>query len=302
MRKLTLVLGVFGLSLAVLFTLYRCGHFDVIDEASGLTASNRHSGVFWTLNDSGGTPRLFAINDQRELLSTLMVKGATNVDWEAITSDGQGHLYIGDFGNNANQRRDLAIYRVQEPAKLAEPNAYLTTPAEVFRFRYREQRAFPDDAELNFDAEAMFYMPQRDGREGMLYLLTKHRSDTRTALYAFRDLKADQVLVPELVDTFDVGGTEHWFGGSVTGASVDPSGRRLAILTYHEIFIFDVSGDEVTLKKLVGSVKLEQRRTQQVEGIAWDGENLLMVNEQGDVFRLTKALWSSPNNRFPEPN
>ena len=302
MRKLTLLLSVFGLSLAVLITLYRCGHFDVIDEASGLTPSNGHAGVFWTLNDSGGGPQLFAINDQRELLSTLMVKGATNVDWESITSDRQGHLYIGDFGNNANERRDLAIYRVQEPAKLAEANAYLTTQAEVFRFRYSEQSAFPDDSELNFDAEAMFYMPRRNGRKGMLYLLTKHRSDTRTALYAFRELKANQIVAPELVDTFDVGGAEHWFGGSVTGASVDPDGQRLAILTYHEVFIFDVSSDEVTLKKLLGSVKLEQSRTQQVEGIAWDGEKLLMVNEQGDIFHLPKAVWSSPNRRFPDQN
>ena len=33
-----------------------------------------------------------------------------NKDWEAITSDGENFIY-GDFGNNAGNRKDLAIYK-----------------------------------------------------------------------------------------------------------------------------------------------------------------------------------------------
>jgi hypothetical protein len=36
-----------------------------------------------------------------------------NIDWED-TKDKNGNLYVGDFGNNDNERKDLCIYKIDK--------------------------------------------------------------------------------------------------------------------------------------------------------------------------------------------
>src|SRR5262245_47557574 len=93
-------------------------------EASGVVASRRHPGVFWSHNDSDDLPRLFAFRrDGAPVVAAgvdparyrgVSIDGARNIDWEDITSDPDGRLYIGDIGNNYSTRRNLAIYVVDE--------------------------------------------------------------------------------------------------------------------------------------------------------------------------------------------
>ena len=56
-----------------------------INEASGLVASQTHSNIFWTMNDSGGKPCIYALKYGKRML-TLCLKHARNVDWEAIST------------------------------------------------------------------------------------------------------------------------------------------------------------------------------------------------------------------------
>ena len=86
-----------------------------ITEPSGLVASQSQSDVFWTHNDSGDAARIFAVTGRGALLAEFQVNGAEATDWEAIATDDQGRLYVADFGNNLNRRRDLVIYVMAEP-------------------------------------------------------------------------------------------------------------------------------------------------------------------------------------------
>lgn len=74
-----------------------------IDEASGLAASHANPGVWWTHNDSGGRPELYALDERGALLAVVRVGGVTAHDWEDIASvvDAAGHetVYIGDIGD-----------------------------------------------------------------------------------------------------------------------------------------------------------------------------------------------------------
>ena len=107
-----------------------------ISESSGLVKSRTQRGVFWTHNDSGDRPRIFAIDAQGRLLGEFAVEGALARDWEDIAIDDAGNLYIGDVGNNANQRRDLVVYRVPEPDVGKDTNARVTG---LLRYRYAVQ-------------------------------------------------------------------------------------------------------------------------------------------------------------------
>jgi len=260
-----------------------------IDESSGLTASRRYPGVFWTHNDSGDTPRIFAVEASGRLRGEFSVMGAEHIDWEAVTADLSGHLYIADTGNNDNERRDLVVYRLPEPV-LAIDGTFTRGAVEVdrhIRFHYSAQQAFPDPDARNFDAEAVFWAPHPGTGEGTLYLLTKHRSDTRTVLYRFDDLTGRDVVDLHRVSAFDVGGAETPFGGRVTGADATVGGERLAVITYHGIFIFGRPpiGDDY-FSEPIARIDFDLEVTKQTEAIAWAGTQLLFSNEQGALFLL----------------
>jgi hypothetical protein len=106
-----------------------------IDEMSGIARSRTYEGVYWVHNDSGDRARIFPIRldgsviippfvsrrdssnrpeDPSVVYEGIQIEGAANIDWEDIAIDGDT-LYIADVGNNANARRDLAVYVVKEP-------------------------------------------------------------------------------------------------------------------------------------------------------------------------------------------
>ncbi|MEE2788942.1 MAG: hypothetical protein VX589_16520 [Myxococcota bacterium] len=264
-----------------------------VDESSGLVASLTNPGILWTHNDSGAQPVIYAITLDGRLKGVFTVEGVGAEDWEAVTTDLNGHLYVGDFGNNRNERRNLVVYRVAEPRVSAANTAVVHGSVDAHQaipFHFPEQTAFPQPNRINFDAEALFWAPHPETGEGTLYVLTKHRSDTKTSLYRFDDLSGPQQRGLSLVGQFDVGGDPRNFGGQVTGADISVDGRTLAILTYHAIFIFQrpTVGDNY-LSSMVNRIPLDQSQTQQTEGIAWLGEKLIITNEQGRIFVITGA-------------
>lgn len=259
---------------------------EQINESSGLIRSRLWEGVLWTHNDSGDEARLFAVDDQgqpifpdfvtQESYQGLRIGDAVNVDWEDIATDSEGHLYIAACGNNANMRRDLGIYRVREPHP---ESAILTRVDQYYRFQWPDQSEFPPQ-ELNFDCEAIFWA------NGSLYLLTKHRSDTWTQLYRMDTLDALSLNVPTLIARFDV-------GGMVTGADVTPDGRRLAVLTYDHVWVFEIDSapesehPQTWFDGRVGVIRTVRKQVRQCEGITFLDEQTLMIsNEQQDLFIL----------------
>ena len=254
------------------------GHmgFHGIDESSAMEKSSRFPDTYWTLNDSGGGPRIFAIRANGEIIKPdglkeyrgIQIDNATNIDWEDLASDGQGHLYIADFGNNDSLRRNLAIYKIAEP----DPKVTVQIPAIArIPFSYPDQLDYPP-GKKDFDAEALFWL------RGHLYLLTKHRSDTLTRLYRFDALIAGKETPLSLIDSFDI-------GGMVTAADASDDGRLLAILTYHDIWLIELPQRGNSL--LQGKKYRLPIRLGQCEGICFAGDRLLLSNEEGDIFSVT---------------
>ena len=94
---------------------------------------------------------LFRKGDIKE---SLKIDHAKNQDWEDLTMDIAGNLYIGDFGNNANKRKDLVIYKIpKEEMDKKEPNA------DKIEFKYPQQKDFPPRKDsLYFDTEGFFHL------------------------------------------------------------------------------------------------------------------------------------------------
>ena len=102
-----------------------------IPEASGIVKSRRYPGIFWVHNDSGNPPLLFAIRGDGRIVRQFRL-AIPNIDWEDIAIDDQGHLYLGDIGNNTGALPLRAIYRIDEPdPKLACGQADLCLGRDV---------------------------------------------------------------------------------------------------------------------------------------------------------------------------
>jgi hypothetical protein len=257
-------------------------HKGLLPEGSTLLKSRQYKNIFWTFNDSGNTPHLFAFGQDGSLVQPvsaenstgtyhgILVRNAGNRDWEAAAADDSGNIIICDSGNNKNRRRDLAVYIVPEPDPYS---AYETLPAVKIEFSYRDQKKFPPEKK-NFDSEACFW------NKGHLYLLTKHRYDTDTKLYRFEDLDPSRRHILKKVEKTNI-------GGMVTDAAISPDGRYLAVLTYYGITLFEISyGRNSKIKYFKKPVKYPFSAGQ-CEGVEFeDAENISVSNEKGQLFRI----------------
>ena len=261
----------------------------LISESSGVVLSRQWENIMWTHNDSGDSARIFATDLEggvifppfvnSETYEGLAIGDAVNVDWEDIATDNHANLYIAACGNNANMRRDLAIYKIREPHPRA---AILTRYHQIYRFEWPDQETFPPE-KLNFDCEALFWA------NGRLYLLSKNRSDAFTNLYRFDVLDGSELNIPTRIGTFET-------RGQVTAADATPDGRKLAVLTYDNIWVFEIPGvegfyeDNWLSKGKIRYLKTISENIQQSEAITFkDEDTLIITNEQRDIFELKLA-------------
>jgi hypothetical protein len=204
-----------------------------VRESSGLAASWRSPGLFWTHNDSGGLPVLYLFDLSGRDLGTWAVNGARNRDWEDIAigpgpKRGTPYLYIGDIGDNQRVRDGVTVYRVPEPDTKGPGRE--TAKAEEIRLRYPEGPR---------DSEALAVHPQT----GDLYLITKGSGDAGTEVFRARaPLRAGDPISLERVGTialpleFDLG----YLTGRVTGAAISPDGRSVVVCDYLRAYEADV--------------------------------------------------------------
>ena len=211
-------------------------------ESSGVVASRAHPGILWTHNDSGDRPYVYATNARGEDLGALLVPGATAIDWEDMAlgpcplhfpAAARDCLYFGDTGDNLEFRPFVTVYAVPEPDPPERASDTLGTtraPAAV-RLRY------PEGAH---DVEAIYVSP----RDTALYLVSKGwRRGSAIRLYRIDHRAfnlpdtASTVTIASLVQTLDIIPNPE-SGRVVTGATIRPDGKLVAIRTYSEIFFY----------------------------------------------------------------
>jgi hypothetical protein len=232
-----------------------------IKEPSGLVKSGRFPGLFWTHNDSGDRPRLFALGPDGRAVAQVDVRQAENIDWEDIATDGRS-LYLCDIGSARRGREARVIYQLPEP----EPRAAAAATVErSFPFSYPSGRT-PD-------AEACF------AAADALYVLTKEPG--RTALYRIDLGVADRPQVAVKVGQREI-------DGYVTAADITPDEGTLAVLTYTgvELFRRPRQGDNY----LAEPIRRISFLFGQAEAIAWDGPDLIVLNEAGQILRRRGVL------------
>lgn len=249
-------------------------------ELSGVAPAG--PGQYWGVNDSGHPPVLFRFDERGQILEKVPIPGAQNADWEALTDDATGNIYVADVGDNARRRGKYTIY---------------VLPAENFS-QVRGVILFEYEDGVSRDCEAVFAF------EDVLYLISKRkfgekaevfridlatsnpsgdaaqpepRPNGRAANQAAEDPAAVE-LKAQMVGLMPL-------SQPVTDVAYSAERREIAVLTYLGAILFRFEKEEDFAHGPMGQVPGFFGIS---EGIAYTSEGqLLITNESG-------ALWKIP--------
>jgi hypothetical protein len=209
-----------------------------------------------------------------------------------------GHFFLGDFGNNKNERKWLTIYKIENPIDIKTN----TTEAEIIKFTYPELDGSPiQPDQRNYDLEAFVAF----GRH--LYLFTKNRTepfDGITNVYKVGDHAAN--FDAQLIDSFKTCTTMEklcW----ITSAALSPDRTKLALLDSTSIWLFEnFKGD----KFFSGDVfKIDLGIVTQKEAITFYDDNTIAFTDEefkgigGNVYfiKLDQVTKVKVQRSHPQP-
>jgi len=170
MRRLILALCTFAAAHCAQAQSSKMCFLPAIAEISG---SIWVDGTLWVLADGGNAAKLYSIDTATgSIKDSTTFQNASNIDWEELTLNNTS-VFIGDFGNNRGQRRNLRVFRFDR-LQLGQQDVFCDT----ISFSYAEQTDFANNPFTIYDCEAMIAF------EDSLILFSKSWADLACRVYA----------------------------------------------------------------------------------------------------------------------
>ena len=243
------------------------------------------SGTLWTHNDDR-LPILYGLDSLGNILRTIHLNHP-NHGWEGLARDQHGNLYIGAFGNNRNDRKDLAIYKINDPDEISDQ----VINAGIISFSYSDQRAFPPgEQQMNFDVDAFISIGDS------LYLFTKNRTKPFTGyskVYRLSQTPGKHTAV--LHDSLFLGNgsmLNHW----VTGADISPDGRWIALLSHDCLWM--INGYENNRFSSGKIFKIPLKHFSHKAGVCFSGDREILIVDELEFGVLGGRIYSFDLSRF----
>jgi hypothetical protein len=258
-----------------------------LKEVSGIVYAEK-SNLFWTLEDSGNANKIYGLNAKNGKIEKMItIENATNIDWEDITKDKAGNLYIGDFGNNDNVREDLCIYKIDKNSL----NKENIVSSYKISFSYPEQKEFPPKkTKLFFDVEGFFEFNNN------FYLFTKNRSkgfDGTVLVYKIPNKAGFHQAV--LIGKLNSG--DNFNHCAITSATISPDASKVVLLTHDKIILLENFKGDNFLKGKQSHLKLNH--FSQKEAVCFtNNETLIIADEKtkkigGNVYEVSLSKLKS---------
>ena len=237
-----------------------------LKEISGLESIN--DTLLIAHNDGGNEPSLYLLNLKGKITKTCSIRNAKNTDWEDLTKDDKGNLYLADIGNNSNKRRKVRILKVVIDSLLYADSI----TADIYPFSYPDQTSFPPSAsELYFDAESISFY------NDSLWIFTKCRSvpfDGKSKIYAIhpKDLgEGKWEMKGEIIP-----GNRSWKYDSFTASTV-----------YKDTFFL------ITYNKLITAVRKSNKFEISTERrfLRFNQRESIAITSSGKIFIANEGHW-----------
>lgn len=239
-----------------------------LKEVSGIALSQDQKTI-WAIEDAGNKNVVYGLNRQGELIADVLVENAENNDWEDITKDAAGNIYIGDFGNNENDRQNLSILKLDLKTESQNSSKVIQTT----KFHYEGQTEFPPKkSNLLYDCEAFVE------KDGSFYLFTKNRSkgfDGTFLVFQIPNKEGD--FEAKLVGKLKLEG--GYTDAAITSASIN-SKNQIVLLNHKNINILSgFTANDFSSAKIQ---KIPLNHNSQKEAIVFVDDKTLLIADEKD--------------------
>jgi len=239
-----------------------------VNESSGLAESTRRDGLFWTHNDSGDGPFLYAFDSAGHVLALVRIEGADSYDYEDMASyelDGEHWLIVGDFGDNARRRPSCSLYIVHEPNAIGDANrAARRSVSNKITIRYEYQGGARNCESVGVDTE----------RREIVIVSKTRRGPCHAYVTSLPEQSPGRTLTLEPVAELDLPTT--------SAMDISPDGRRALVCTYGEAYEF-VRAEGQTWGEAFQAEprRIELPRRMKGEGLTYgrDGKTIYLTSE-----------------------
>ncbi|MEV5959091.1 WD40 repeat domain-containing protein [Streptomyces sp. NPDC051987] len=226
-----------------------------ITESSGLAASHLHPGIYWTHNDSGDGPYIYAVDSAtgRTVARITLTGVGTPRDVEAISIGPGNQIYVGDIGDNLDGSWPYVwIYRLPEPRKLVDQRVRATQYVVKYANGAR-------------NAESLIVHP----RTGRVYIIDKKEDGGH--LY-----EGPATLSPKGTNIFrPIAPVDLW----ATDAAFSPDGTQLAVRGYFGGVYYAWNGGKI---KREGRLDVPLQKQGESISYSADGTRLMYGSEGAD--------------------
>ncbi|MCD1118744.1 hypothetical protein [Chryseobacterium turcicum] len=239
-----------------------------LKEVSGIALSQDQK-IIWAIEDAGNKNVVYGLNRQGDLINDVLVENAENNDWEDITKDAAGNIYIGDFGNNENDRQNLSILKLD----LKNESQKSTKVIQTTKFHYEGQTEFPPQkSNLLYDCEAFVE------KDGSFYLFTKNRSkgfDGTFLVFQIPNKEGD--FEAKLIGKLKLEG--GYGDAAITSAAIN-SKNEIVLLTHKNIHV--LSGFTANDFNSAKIQKISLEHNSQKEAVVFVDDKTLLIADEKD--------------------
>jgi hypothetical protein len=202
-------------------------------ELSGVAASRRNPGVYWTHNDSGDMQRVFSMTEGGKVLGEYRVSTSKQRDWEDIAvgpgpTSGTNYVYVGDIGGNGGLAKPR-VFRFAEPSVSTTQSKVTKTLSGVQALNF----VYPGGSTHN--AETLMVDPLT----GDIYIVTKHGADGVSIVYraAYPQSTSTTNALTEVARFTATGSIDSQ--RATTGGDISADGTKIIVRTYSTAYVWN---------------------------------------------------------------
>lgn len=223
-----------------------------------------NSDLLWTIADSGNSNNLYGLSEKGHIVKSIDISNTKNIDWEDLTSDTKGNIYIGDFGNNNEKRKNFKIYKIKS-SDLNKESAI----AEIIEFTLPEKQKSKD-----FEAFLIY--------DNAFYIFSKEHKKFIVLKVPNKIGKHEAVIST----TYKLEGKKN----RITSADISTDGKTVVLLNHDKLWkCSNFKGDNFFSNKIE---MISFNHDSQKEGICFKTNSKVLITDErngakgGNIYSL----------------
>ena len=211
-----------------------------------------NTNILWTIQDAGNSNNLFGLNMKGHIEKNIDISNVKNTDWEDLTSDKLGNIYIGDFGNNNKKRKNFRILKVNHDDLNKE-----SAIAEIIEFKLPKDIK-SKDFEAFFIHNNIFYIISKENKSFCVFKVPNEIGRHKAMLKSDYKFKGRN--------------------NKITAADISEDGKTVILLNHDKLWqLSDFKGDNF----FSGTIKnLSFKHNSQKEGVCFKSASTVLITDE----------------------